>query len=47
VWTHYVGWELRLCIDREPRRSRVCYHSEQLAETAEVWCASLAARGWR
>ena len=38
VWTHYFGWELRLCIDREPRRSRVCYHSEQLAETAEL-CA--------
>ena len=47
VWTHYFGWELRLCIDREPRRSRVCYDSEQLGETARLWCATLAARGWR
>jgi hypothetical protein len=47
VWTHYFGWELRLYIDREPRRSRVCYDSEQLREISQFWCASLAARGWR
>jgi hypothetical protein len=47
VWTHCFGWELRLFIDREPRRACVCYDSEQLGETTQVWRAALAARGWR
>ncbi len=47
VWTHCFGWELRLFVDREPRRSRVCYDSEQLGETAQMWRAALVARGWR
>jgi hypothetical protein len=47
VWTHILGWELRLLVDRDCRRSCVCRDQDELFETMELWKAALVVAGWK
>lgn len=47
VWSHVLGWELRLLISGELVQSQVCRSQEELIDTQERWRAAMAAKGWR
>lgn len=48
VWTHQLGWEVRLLGGRqlEAVRSQVCRSQDEILATDEDWRASMTAQGW-
>lgn len=49
VWSHQLGWELRLLVGRqfETVRSQVCRSQDEVIGTAEQWEADMIAQGWQ
>lgn len=47
VWSHVLGFELRLTIAGDPLpRTQVCKSHTELIETETAWRAALEAKGW-
>jgi hypothetical protein len=46
IWTHPLGWELRLLINEDLRQSQVCRSQTEVFDTAESWKAAYVAKGW-
>lgn len=48
VWTHPIGWELRLQVDREGfLMSSVTRSGAQMITRVEEWHTAMLAKGWR
>jgi hypothetical protein len=46
LWSHQLGWELRLFVDGEWQRSKVCRDQEAVFSTIDEWRAALLEKGW-
>ena len=46
VYTHELGWELRLEIAGSLQRSQVCVTRDDVLETSERWRAALVENRW-
>jgi len=47
VWSHVLGFELRLSVSGDPLpRTHVCKSQEELVATQEEWREALEAKGW-
>ncbi len=48
LWSHPLGWELRLVTDGGVlRHSQVCHSNDEVIETHEQWKAAMVDSGWR
>jgi hypothetical protein len=47
VWTHAVGWELRLSIDGDSHRISTARSVVEMAEKAEDWRETMIRTGWQ
>jgi hypothetical protein len=48
LWSHQLGWELRLVIDGgELTRSQVCRSNDEILDTQEQWRAAMVGQGWQ
>jgi hypothetical protein len=47
LWSHQLGWELRLTAGGEFLRSHVCRSHEEVFGTFEAWKAAMIGKGWR
>ena len=45
--SHLFGHELKLLIDGELFRSKVCKSSDEVLDTQEPWKAAMLKKGWR
>ena len=46
LWTHPLGWELRVDAGAEMARTQVCRHQADVFKTAEAWKAEALQKGW-
>jgi hypothetical protein len=47
LWSHQLGWELRLVVDGgDFRRSEVCRSQDEVLDVTEQWKAAMVGRGW-
>ena len=47
VWSHVLGFELRLSITGDPLpRTHVCRSQQELIATQDEWRGALEAKGW-
>lgn len=46
LWTHQLGWELKLMISGELHRSAVCRSQDDVLTAGEQWKAALVEKGW-
>ena len=46
LWSHIVGWELRLIASGELLQSQVCRTQEEVFDTFEQWKAAMLEKGW-
>lgn len=44
--SHQLGWELRLEIDGDLRRSEVCRSADEVLTVSEHWKAAMCEKGW-
>ena len=47
LWTHHLGWELRLKMDGDFQRSEVCRSQQAVFDTGDAWKAALTEKGWQ
>lgn len=47
IFTHQVGWEVRLFVGAQPVHTETCRTQEEVCGTAERWRASLTDQGWQ
>lgn len=49
LWTHQLGWEVRLLLGRsgEVTRTQVCRSQDEVLDTGEQWKAAMIAEGWQ
>ena len=48
LWSHQLGWELRLIIDGgEVTRSQVCRSNHEILDAQDQWKAAMVSKGWR
>jgi hypothetical protein len=48
LWSHQLGWELRLVIDGgELTRSQVCRSNDEILDMQEQWKAAMIGKGWQ
>jgi hypothetical protein len=48
LWSHQLGWELRLMIDGSIlQRSQVCRSPAEAIATHEQWKAAMVGHGWQ
>jgi hypothetical protein len=47
LWSHPLGWELRLNAAREMIRTQVCQTQNEVLDTSDAWKAAMRERGWR
>ena len=47
LWTHEIGWELRLLVDGDFQRSQVCRSEDEVFTAIGEWRDALTAKGWR
>jgi hypothetical protein len=48
LWSHQLGWELRLVIDGgELQRSQVCRSNDEILDTQAQWKSAMVGKGWR
>ena len=45
LWTHILGWELRLIVSGELLQSQVCRTQEEVFDTFEQWKAAMLWEG--
>jgi len=46
LWTHALGWEVRLEINRDLRRSEVLRSQDAVVMAGETWKAAMLEKGW-
>lgn len=46
VWSHALGWELRLVVGRELLRSEVLRSHEELVSVCMGWRDAMIGKGW-
>ena len=46
VFSHQLGWELRLMVGQELLQSRVVRSEPELNANAGDWCKSMQCKGW-
>lgn len=46
LWSHQFGWELKLLVDGELRRSQVCREQDIVFATFEGWREAMNEKGW-
>jgi hypothetical protein len=46
LWSHQLGWELRLMVG-DLRRSQVCRSHDDVLDTQEHWKVAMSGRGWK
>lgn len=46
LWTHPLGWEVRLEASGELLRTQVCRSQDEVFATFESWKAAMVAKGW-
>jgi hypothetical protein len=47
LWTHPLGWEVRLIIDGKRDRSEVSRSQNDVLSTCQRWQAAMIEKGWR
>jgi len=47
LWTHQLGWELRLTIGADVVMTQVCRSEDEVFATGETWKAGLWVKGWK
>lgn len=47
LFTHQLGWELRLEIAGSLQRSEVCRTHDAVLDTSQSWVGSMTEHGWR
>ena len=47
LWSHHLGWELRIVVDGgEVRRSEVVRSRDEIKSVTELWKAAMVGQGW-
>jgi len=46
LWTHAVGWEVRLEINGDLQRSEVFRSQDDVLTAGETWKAAMVEKGW-
>ena len=46
LWTHQLGWELRLASGASLLQSQVCRTQDEVLSTHEAWKAAMQGKGW-
>ena len=46
LWTHQLGWELKLASGATLLQSQVCRAQDDVLDTHEAWKAAMRAKGW-
>ena len=46
LWTHALGWEVRLEINGELQRSEVFRSQDDVLTAGETWKAAIVEKGW-
>ena len=47
LWTHILGWELRLKSGATLLQSQVCRAQDDVLGVAEAWKVAMVDKGWR
>ena len=47
LWTHHLGWEVRLEINGDLQRSEVFRTQDDVLTAGEAWKAAMIEKGWR
>ena len=47
LWTHALGWEVRLEINGDLQRSEVLRSQDDVLTAGEMWKAAMIEKGWR
>ena len=47
LWTHALGWELRLEINGDLQRSEVFRSQDDVLTAGETWKAAMLEKGWK
>lgn len=46
LWSHQLGWELRLMAGGQFLQSQVCRTQDEVLDTSDAWKAGMAPKGW-
>ena len=46
LWTHHLGWEVRLEINGDLQRSEVFRSQDDVLTAGETWKAAMIEKGW-
>ena len=46
LWSHQLGWELRLLVGGELQRSQVCRTGQEWLDVKDAWHAAMVEKGW-
>jgi hypothetical protein len=46
LWTHALGWEVRLETDGDLQRSEVSRSQDDVLTAGEMWKGAMKGRGW-
>jgi hypothetical protein len=46
LWTHALGWEVRLEINRDSQRSEVFRSQDDVLTAGKTWKAAMIEKGW-
>jgi hypothetical protein len=46
IWSHPLGWELRVTVDRELLRSQAYRDADEALKDLDTWRAQFADKGW-
>ena len=47
LWSHQLGWELRLIAAGDVLATKVCRSQEDVFDTYDTWRAAMMEKGWR
>ena len=47
LWTHQLGWELRIVTPYQTLMTQVCGSEQEALATSESWKAAMIAKAWR
>ena len=47
LWSHPLGWELRLMAGSELLQSQVCRSQDEALDTSDQWKKAMIEKGWQ
>jgi hypothetical protein len=47
LWTHQIGWEVRLEVNGDLQRSEVFRSRDDVLTAGEIWKAAMSEKGWQ